>query len=75
MFYREIELFFGDLSHWNGSAHTSAGRENIEAPFSSLICPNIPSRSSIFGNVGARCRCPAADLLDDHVELWLPRDP
>ena len=73
MFYREVELFFGDLPYWNGAAHTSTGRENIEArPFSSLICLNVPSRSSIFGDVGARCRCLAADLLDGDVEHWLP---
>jgi hypothetical protein len=68
MFYREIELFFGDLPHWNGAAHTITSKR----PFSSLICLNVPSRSSFFGDVGARCRCPAADLLDDDVEPWLP---
>ena len=52
---------------------TPALAERIsKRPFSSLICLNVPSRSSIFGDVGARCRCLAADLLDGDVEHWLP---
>jgi hypothetical protein len=51
---------------------TPALAENIEAP---LLFFDLFERSFKivnFWRLGARCRCLAADLPDDDVELWLP---